>query len=403
MIKRPLYTERLKKFIGLPFIKILTGVRRCGKSTILKLLIQDLKSQGVKEEQIIFMDYGSLAYNNFKDYMAVYNNVKSKITTKEKYYIFLDEFQEVDDWEKVANSLFNDFNSEIFITGSNSKMLSSEISTYLSGRYKTFHILPLSFFEYLDFKKSYRKIRDKKEKLYEYIKLGGFPATNIREMTKEETYSTIQDIYNSIIVKDILDKSEVRRVDMLHRIVAFLIENTGKIFSAKSIIKFFKRENRKIDIDTIHNYIALLEKAFMIYKCENFDIQGKEVLGTQEKYYIVDSSLKYANFRYDEKSLSAMLENIVFLEMKRRGYKIYIGKISNLEIDFIGEKNDDKIYIQVCKEITGYETREREYENLLKIKDNHPKYVVMDYVYAEGNYDGIKTINIADFLLDESW
>lgn len=403
MIDRPLYLNKIMPFVDTPFVKILTGVRRCGKSTILKLIIQKLKEErNVDDEQILNYRFDSM---EFEDTTAkeLYQELKSKILKEKKTYLFLDEIQEIDGWEKVINSLVSDYDVDIYITGSNSRMMSSEISTYLTGRYITFPIYTLSFEEYLTFKKSYTNLKDMKQEFSQYVRLGGFPATHLQDYSQDEVYTIVKDIYNSTIFSDIVRRNQIKKVDQLERIVKYTFNNIGNTFSARAISNYLKSEQRRIDNETVYSYLEKLQKAYILHKCSRYDLQGKEILKTQEKFYLADVSLKYAVLGYNVDSVASSLENIVYLELRRRGYDVYIGKMKDKEINFVATNQNDKIYVQVTQEIKSEKTQKREYDQLLEIKDNYPKYVVMANDFASGNYQGIKTMNITDFLLSKEY
>ena len=403
MIDRPLYLNKIMPYVDTPFVKILTGVRRCGKSTILKLIIQKLKEErNVNDEQILNYRFDSM---EFEDMTAkeLYQELKSKILKEKKTYLFLDEIQEIDGWEKVINSLVSDYDVDIYITGSNSRMMSSEISTYLTGRYIIFPIYTLSFEEYLTFKKSYTNLKDMKQEFSQYVRLGGFPATHLQDYSQDEVYTIVKDIYNSTIFSDIVRRNQIKKVDQLERIVKYTFNNIGNTFSARAISNYLKSEQRRIDNETVYSYLEKLQKAYILYKCSRYDLQGKEILKTQEKFYLADVSLKYAVLGYNVDSVASSLENIVYLELRRRGYDVYIGKMKDKEIDFVATNQNDKIYVQVTQEIKSEKTQKREYDQLLEIKDNYPKYVVMANDFASGNYQGIKTMNITDFLLSKEY
>lgn len=403
MIDRPLYLDKIMPFVDTPFVKILTGVRRCGKSTILKMIIKKLREEKhVDDEQILSYRFDSMEYEDMTT-KELYLELKSKIIPSKKTYLFLDEIQEIEGWEKVVNTLASDFDVDIYITGSNSRMMSSEISTYLTGRYITFHIYTLSFEEYLMFKKSYTTLKDLKQEFSQYIRLGGFPATHLQDYSQDEVYTIVKDIYNSTIFSDIVRRNQVKKIDQLERVVKYTFNNIGNTFSAKSISNYFKSEQRKIDNETVYSYLEKLQKAYILHKCSRYDLQGKDILKTQEKFYLADVSLRYSVLGYTVDSVAASLENIVYLELKRRGYDVYIGKIKDKEIDFVATKQNEKIYVQVTQEIKSEKTQKREYEQLLEIRDNYPKYVVMADNFAGGNYEGIKTMNIVDFLLSKEY
>lgn len=403
MIDRPLYLDKIMPFVDTPFVKILTGVRRCGKSTILKMIIKKLREEKhVDDEQILSYRFDSMEYEDMTT-KELYLELKSKIIPSKKTYLFLDEIQEIEGWEKVVNTLASDFDVDIYITGSNSRMMSSEISTYLTGRYITFHIYTLSFEEYLMFKKSYTTLKDLKQEFSQYVRLGGFPATHLQDYSQDEVYTIVKDIYNSTIFSDIVRRNPVKKIDQLERVVKYTFNNIGNTFSAKSISNYFKSEQRKIDNETVYSYLEKLQKAYILHKCSRYDLQGKDILKTQEKFYLADVSLRYSVLGYTVDSVAASLENIVYLELKRRGYDVYIGKIKDKEIDFVATKQNEKIYVQVTQEIKSEKTQKREYEQLLEIRDNYPKYVVMADNFAGGNYEGIKTMNIVDFLLSKEY
>ena len=390
-------------FVDTPFVKILTGVRRCGKSTILKMIIKKLKEEKhVDDEQILNYRFDSMEYEDMTT-KELYLELKSKIIQSKKTYLFLDEIQEIEGWEKVVNTLASDFDVDIYITGSNSRMMSSEISTYLTGRYITFHIYTLSFEEYLTFKKNYTTLKDLKQEFSQYVQLGGFPATHLQDYSQDEVYTIVKDIYNSTIFSDIVRRNQVKKIDQLERVVKYTFNNIGNTFSAKSISNYFKSEQRKIDNETVYSYLEKLQKAYILHKCSRYDLQGKDILKTQEKFYLADVSLRYSVLGYTVDSVASSLENIVYLELKRRGYDVYIGKIKDKEIDFVATKQNEKIYVQVTQEIKSEKTQKREYEQLLEIRDNYPKYVVMADDFAGGNYEGIKTMNIVDFLLSKEY
>ncbi|WP_440251514.1 ATP-binding protein, partial [Catenibacterium faecis] len=400
---RPLYLDKIMPFVDTPFVKILTGVRRCGKSTILKMIIKKLREEKhVDDEQILSYRFDSMEYEDMTT-KELYLELKSKIIQSKKTYLFLDEIQEIEGWEKVVNTLASDFDVDIYITGSNSRMMSSEISTYLTGRYITFHIYTLSFEEYLMFKKSYTTLKDLKQEFSQYVRLGGFPATHLQDYSQDEVYTIVKDIYNSTIFSDIVRRNQVKKIDQLERVVKYTFNNIGNTFSAKSISNYFKSEQRKIDNETVYSYLEKLQKAYILHKCSRYDLQGKDILKTQEKFYLADVSLRYSVLGYTVDSIAASLENIVYLELKRRGYDVYIGKIKDKEIDFVATKQNEKIYVQVTQEIKSEKTQKREYEQLLEIRDNYPKYVVMADDFAGGNYEGIKTMNIVDFLLSKEY
>ncbi len=396
MIIRPDYLEKIKPFIDVKLVKILAGIRRCGKSTILEMIRGELLSRGINEQHIITRKYTSEEYDKSFTNKQMYEELKSLMVDKGKYYFLLDELQEISGWEKAINTLLEDYNTDIYVTGSNSKLMSSEISTYLTGRFVTIPVFTLSFKEYLAFKNNPQK--SDKEQLQDYIRLGGFPLVASSNFDEKTTYGVVEDIYNSVVVNDITNKHSVSNIDLFNRVVRFIVENVGKTFSANSIVNFLKSEKRTISVEAIYNYLEWLEKAFVIYRCKRYDLQGKNVLKTQEKFYLADQSIKYALYGFNPTSIASMLENIVFFELKRRGYDVFIGKNAEKKIDFVATKRADKLYVQVCRELP--KESDREIANLMEIKDHHPKMVVTLDDYAGGNVNGIKIVHLADFLLE---
>lgn len=395
--------DKIMAYTDTPFVKILTGVRRCGKSTILKMIMERLKTERhIPDERIISCRYDSMEYVDLtaKD---MYDQLKSRLSTEGKTYLFLDEVQEIEGWERVVNSLASDFDVDLYVTGSNSRMMSSEIATYLTGRYISFRIFTLSFGEYLMFKRQYAPVNDAKTELANYVRLGGFPATHLQAYSQEEVYTIVRDIYNSTIFSDIVRRSQIRKIDQLERIVKYTFNNVGNTFSAKSIADYLKSEHRSLDNETVYNYLEKLEKAYLLHRCIRYDLQGRELLKTQEKFYLADVALRYSVLGYDADSVAASLENIVYLELCRRGYTVNVGKTDGGEIDFVAERQNEKLYVQVTQEIRSEKTAKREYERLLEIRDNYPKYVLTTDAFAGGNYQGIRTMHIADFLLSTEY
>ncbi len=395
MIVRPYYLDILKTYRDTPLVKILAGIRRCGKSTILDMLKDDLISSGISADHIIQLRYTSEELDDDMTAKQMYRDIKDKMTDNLRYYLLLDEVQEINGWERAVNTLLEDFNTDIYVTGSNSKLMSSEISTYLTGRYISIPVFTLSFSEYLEFKKG--NGLTPKELLNEYIRMGGFPIVALGNFDERSSYQIVEGIYNSVITRDITKRHNITNFDLFNRVVKYVIENVGKTFSANAIVKFMKGEGRTLSVETVYNYLEWLEKAFVIYRCQRYDMQGKTVLKTQEKFYLADASLKYCMLGFNPKSIAAMLENIVYFELRRKGYDVYIGKNAAKEIDFVAVRWDERLYVQVCRSFP--EESEREVANLLEIKDHYPKYVVTLDELAGGNINGVKIVHLVDFLL----
>lgn len=403
MIHRPMYVDKIMAYVDTPFVKILTGVRRCGKSTILKMIMEKLKTErNVPAERIISYRFDSMEYEDMTA-KQIYAQLKEQLSPDGKTYLFLDEVQEIKGWEKVVNSLASDFDVDLYITGSNTRMMSSEISTYLTGRYVSFRIFTLSFGEYLMFKAKYADVGDLKAELACYVRLGGFPATHLQAYSQDEIYTIVRDIYNSTIFSDIVRRNQVRKIDQLERVVKYTFNNVGNTFSAKSIADYLKSERRSLDNETVYSYLEKLEKAYLLHRCSRYDLQGKEILKTQEKFYLADVSLRYSVLGYNADSVASSLENIVYLELCRRGYTVNVGKTGDGEIDFVAVRQNEKVYVQVTQEIRSEKTEKREYDRLLEIHDNYPKYILTTDEFAGGNYEGIKTMHIADFLLSSEY
>lgn len=399
MIIRPYYMKRLKTYRDVPLVKILSGIRRCGKSTILEMLRNDLLESGIAADHIISMRYTAEDFDAGMSDKEMYDGIKKQMNKEGRYYLLLDEVQEVSGWEKAINGLLEDENVDLYVTGSNSKLIASEISTYLTGRYISIPVYTLSFAEYLAFKKeSSLSIR---EHLSDYIRMGGFPIVAIGDFDEGSAYQIVEGIYHSVIISDITKRHAITNYDLFNRVVLYIVENVGKTFSANAIVKFLKSEGRSLSVGAVYNYLEWLEKAFIIYRCRRYDLQGKSVLKTQEKFYLADSSLKYCIMGFNPKSLAAMLENIVYFELRRKGYDVYIGKHGTKEIDFVAVRRDERIYVQVCRQLP--EESDREIANLLAIKDHYPKYVVTLDEFAAGNSNGIKIVYLADFLLCEQY
>lgn len=399
MILRPDYMNATIPFIDQPIVKILTGIRRSGKSTIFEMLKLKLQKRGVSESNIIQRKYTEMDIPQNITAQQMYSELKSAIAGKGRCYLLLDELQEVNGWEKAVNSLLEGSDVDIYVTGSNSKLMSSEISTYLTGRYVSIPVYTLSFREYLDFKAESGK--SQKELLEEYIRYGGFPLVALGNYEEHSAYQIVNGIYHTVISRDIVKRHRITKQDLFDRVVKYIIENMGKTFSANSITKFLKSEFRTVSVESIYNYLRWLEQAFIIYPCRRYDLQGKSVLKTQEKYYLADVSLKYCLLGYNRKMLDGAMENIVFLELKRRGYDVYIGKNDTKAIDFVAVRRDERVYIQVCVQLP--ESSGREVGNLMEIRDHYPKYVVTMNHMDTGIENGIKIVHLADFLLAEHW
>lgn len=393
--------QRIRPFMNTDLIKVFTGIRRAGKSVMLELVKNELKESGISEENFLCINFEQFSNSQFLDVESLYKKITDfQKNTKGKIYLFFDEIQEVDGWEKCINSCRIDFDCDIYITGSNAKLLSGELTTYLAGRYVEFVIYPFSFAEFFEMNLIKNPNVDKSTCFMQFLKTGGMPfLSNFPDDDSAKSQYLI-DIYNSVVLKDVVKRNNIRDVDTLERIVAYAFSNIGHIFSATSLSKYFKSENRKISHDTILNYLKFCSDAFLFYKINRYDLEGKKIVTVNEKYYCADHGLREALLGKNIQNIDQVLENIVCLELLRRNYKVYVGKKGDLEIDFIAEKQGKKIYIQVAYLLANEETIKREFSVYNFVKDSYPKYVVsMDDLDFSQN--GIIHKNIKDFLLME--
>jgi len=399
---RNIYLNKIKKFIDKPVIKIITGMRRVGKSCFLKLIMDELRQKGVTDDQIIYLHFDSLEFDNLKNHTALNDYIlkKSDEIINSKIYLFIDEIQEVTDWEKCIESLFASERFDIYISGSNAQMLSSELATKLSGRYIEFPIYTLGFSEYMQFMQ--KDLSQAHAEFKSYLIYGGFPALIHFDLDREVVYQYISSIYNTILLKDVVKRNNVRNISLLENITNYAFDNIGNIFSAKRLADYLKSQKISLGVETVQNYLAYICSTYALHKVKRYDIKGKRYLEVHEKYYLGDIGLRNAVIGYREADIAGVLENIVYLELLRRGYTVSIGKLGDAEIDFIATKSEEKIYIQVTYLLASEKTIKREFSPLLKISDNYPKYVLsMDEIFGN-DYEGIKRVNIVDFLLNNA-
>ena len=394
MIQREYYMKQIRPFINTDLIKVLTGIRRSGKSVMLQLIQEELLSQQVRPDQMISLNFEDLANLPLCQPMALYQWIADKAAAiKGKIYIFLDEIQEVTNWERVINSLRVAFDVDIYLTGSNAKLLSGELSTYLAGRYVQFVIYPFSYQEFI----LANQLDDTPQAFQKYLLFGGMPFLMNLHFQEGPSRQYLQDMYNSVILKDIVQRNNLRDVDLLERIIGYALSSIGHVFSASNITKYLKSEHRKVSNDTVLNYLNACTTAYLFYKIPRQDLLGKKLLSINEKYYVVDHGLREAVYGHNARDIDQILENIVCLELLRRGYTVTIGKTGNFEVDFIAEKGNRKCYVQVTYLLASPETIEREFRVYKDIKDNYPKYVVsMDEL--DFSQDGIQHYNIRKFL-----
>lgn len=397
---RDLYLNQLIQFKDKKLIKVITGLRRSGKSTLLSLFENHLITSGVDRNHIIRMNFESFEFDEITNYKELHTYINERILDPNKrHYILLDEVQQVFSWERVINSFLVDANVDIFITGSNAYLLSSELSTLLSGRYVEIKMQPLSFKEYLEFLDSDKEM-SLPEKFNQYLEYGGLP-TIVELLDNPDTIGPfLEGIYNTVLMKDVIERNGVRDAALLESILKFIAANIGSIVSTKKISDYLTSSGRKTTSDTIDNYLKMLENAFIIYKANRYDLKGKMFLKTLEKYYIVDIGIRNRLIGLRNTDYGHVLENIVYLELLRRGYEVSIGKIGSLEVDFVASKPNEKIYYQVSATIMDEKTRERELRPLESISDNYPKYILTMDQIVFNDYSGIRVKNIIDFLLE---
>lgn len=400
MIQRTQYLGELIKWKHEDLIKVITGIRRCGKSTLLKLFAEHLKSEGVSDEQIIFINFEDLKYENLLDYKSLYDYISQKLCKDKWTYVLLDEIQNVKDFQKAIDSLYIQNNVDVYITGSNAYLLSGKLATLLSGRYVEISMLPFSFKEYI------QVCNESKEDAFnKFLKFGGFPYSVVSKYSEDKILQYLEGIYNTIIVKDIEDRQNIGNVakivdvSLLKSISVYLADVIGNPISKKKIADYLNSNGKKVSDHTVSDYIDALTQAFVFYPVERFDIQGKELLKTNKKYYIVDTGIRSYLLAKNSLDLGFVLENIVFLELKRRGYKINIGKLGAREVDFVVQKNGVFQYLQVCLNMSDEATFEREITPLKQIKDNYKKTILTLDKFSVGNYSGIEVVNVIDWLL----
>lgn len=393
MIKRDLYLNQIRPFMQTDLIKIIVGIRRSGKSTLMKQIIEELKENGVDEKRIIYLNFEDYHIGEYKNKDRLYDYLETNVIADGKTYIFLDEVQEVDNFEQVVNSLNATKDVDIYLTGSNSKMLSGEYATLLTGRYKSFKVFPFSFKELVEFHGN----KNKKELFNEFINYGGFPIIQ-NFAIKDQKVSILRDLYDSIVIKDIIQRHNVSNVDALDKYISYLLNTVASQFSAKNIINYFKNEGRIISKETLYNYISYAKEVLLIYSAKRYDLKGKKLLTTNEKYFVNDQGLRATKFD-NIKDIEKIFENIVFFELIRRGYEVSVGNIGDKEIDFIATKNNNTEYYQVTYIMETSKTRDREFGSLNMINDQYPKYVLsLDSV--DFSQYGIIHKNIIDFLLE---
>ena len=403
MIKRELYMKRIRPFIGSDLIKVITGIRRCGKSVMLELIKQELTESGITPDQFISINFENMCYSHLQTAKALHDEITMRAAEiYGKIYLFFDEIQEVKDWEKCINSLRVTLDCDIYITGSNAKLLSGELATHLGGRYVEFVIYPFSFAEFMEIHHLISPNEPTQKAFQKYLLTGGMPYLANLRYADEPSKQYLHDLFNSVQLKDVVKRNKIRDVDLLERIITYVMANIGTTFSATSLAKFLRNEQRTVAPETILNYIKYCCDAYLFYQVKREDLQGRQILASNEKYYIADHGIREAVFGGNTKNINLVLENVVYLELLRRGYKVTVGRIGDKEIDFVCDKRGEKLYVQVAYLLASDETIVREFGSYDNIRDNYPKYVVsLDEFDMSRN--GIKHRNIRDFLLLEEW
>lgn len=403
MIKREMYMSRIRPFIGTELVKVMTGIRRCGKSVMLDLIKDELKESGVRAEQMITFNFEAMSNAHLCTAQALHDEVMNRAASIDgRVYLFFDEIQEVKQWEKAINSFRVELDCDIYITGSNAKLLSGELATVLGGRYVEFTIYPFSFAEFLELYRTVEPAASDAEAFQKYLTIGGMPYLANLRYAPEPSKQYLNDIYNSVVLNDVVKRNKIRDVDLLSRIVAYVMANVGTTFASTSVAKFLKSEHRTVAPETILNYIKYCVDAYLFYQVNRQDLQGKQILATNEKYYMADHGLREAVFGGNMRDINLILENIVYMELLRRGYTVTVGKAGDKEIDFVCQKQNQKLYVQVCYLLASEETINREFGVYASIPDNFPKYVVsMDEI--DMSRDGIKHRKMRDFLTQTEW
>lgn len=398
MFRRKIYIDRIRPFIGKPVIKVITGMRRVGKSFFLRMLMEELALQGTDNQSMVLIDKESTDFDYIKNYQDLNRFVEDRFKSAGgTRHLFVDEIQEISSWEKAISSLQKSKKYDIYITGSNAHLLSSEIATLISGRYIECPIYSLGFSEFLEFRGTLRE-NDEKE-FNNYLRFGGFPALHHFDFDETTVYQYISSIYNTILLKDIVKRNNVRNISLLENITRFVFDNIGNIFSAKRVSDYLKSQRMKIGVETVQNYLAYLCNTYALHKVNRYDIKGRRLLEVHEKYYLGDIGLRHALLGFKEADISGVLENLIYLELLRRGYRVSVGKLWDKEIDFIAEKESEKIYIQVTYLLSSPDVIDREFSPLKDIRDNYPKYVLSLDDHFGKDMEGIKRLHIRNFLL----
>jgi len=403
IVKRETYLRKIRPFIGKPLIKVITGIRRSGKSFMFMQIIDELIGNGVNKDRIIRLNMDDLGNLALCEAVPLYEHILRSMESSERYYIFLDEIQNVTGWENVVNSLLQKGNADIYISGSNSKLLSSELATFIAGRYVAIEIQTLSFKEFIEFRRKFASYTgDGRDLLKDYVRIGGFPLASIGDFDISASDKIVKDAYDSIFLRDTVTRNNIRNIPQLERFLMFMFDNIGNPFSARRISQEFERNGIRMAVNIITKYLDHLERSYLLRRVERYDIRGKRIIGSEDKFYVSEISLIYALIGFKSGMISGIEENIVYIELLRRDYSVTVGKTyDGKEIDFIAEKNGKKVYVQVTHTISSQDTAEREFLALESVKDNYPKYVIVAEDQWPSDRNGIVQIGLTDFLLSD--
>lgn len=405
LLKRETYLKKIRPYIGIPLIKVITGIRRCGKSSMFTQITEELIGSGIEKEKIIRLGLDDISNAELCEAVKLYEYVTNMTAGEGMHYVFLDEIQNVKDWEIAVNSLLQRENLDIYISGSNSKLLSSELATYIAGRYVCIEMHTLSFSEFIEFKRKYSDYSGNgKDLLKEYLRRGGFPLASVGNFDITASDRIVKDTYNSIFMRDTVERNRIRNVRQFELFLRFMFDNIGFAFSARNISLEFEKNGTNLPANMILKYLDCLERAYLLRRVQRYDLRGKKIVGSEDKYYVSDVSLIYALNGYKSSMIASIEENTVYLELLRRDYSVTVGRTTNeKEVEFVAEKNGKKVYVQVTHTILSDRTADREFSSLLSIKDNYPKFVVVAEDQWPSDHEGIEQIGLADFLLSDRY
>ena len=399
LIPRPRYTERILPFMNKPLIKVITGVRRAGKSALIQLLIDQLIASGVSPENILSINMESLEFDALDDYRKLYDYVRHHLRDTGESYLFVDEVQNVHEWERAIASVLADGLADVTISGSNARLLSSDLATRLTGRYVEIPVYPLLFSEFIEFQRIERNSPEVQRAWNSFLRYGGFPGIHYLSLEDEPVFTYLNSLYNTIVLKDVVNRHAIREPAQLDSITRFLFDNCGNITTAKRITDYMRAQGLSVSLARVQNYLAYLEQAYLVFRCRRYDLKGMRHLELYDKFYLTDIGIRHGLVGYRDNDIAGLLENVVYLELLARGYTVSVGKFRNYEIDFVAEKQTERLYVQVSYLLSTEETVDREYRSLRHLDDNHPKLVLSLDTVQPANRDGIRWQNLVDFLL----